>query len=120
MNEEDLNSRLSQISTVWSTLETAQRDDGTEVEAARVAFIRRYQGAAYRYLLAAVKNFDDADELFQHFALRFMQGAFRDVDRNQGRFRDYLKATLYRSVVDHFRRKRRRPWQLGRPGRRAV
>lgn len=72
-----------------------------------VAFLQRYQGAAYRYLLGAVRNPENADELFQEFALRLVQGAFRGADPRRGRFRDYLKTALYHLVVDFQKRQRR-------------
>lgn len=112
MDEESLNSRLSRISTIWSTFEKAQQGAGAEARSAQLDFIQRYQGAAYRYLLGAVKDAGEADDLFQQFALRFMQGAFRRADRHRGRFRDYLRASLYRSVADHFRQRQKRPQQL--------
>ena len=49
---------------------------------------------------------DVADELFQEFALRVVQGAFGRVDPQRGRFRDYLKITLIHLVTDYQNRKR--------------
>ena len=37
---------------------------------AQAALVERYQAAVYRYLLAAVRDLDMADELYQEFALR--------------------------------------------------
>jgi len=112
MNEDSLNSRLSRISTVWGMLRGpggASRSTGGDE---RLALIQRYQGAAYRYLLGAVRDAEVADELFQEFALRVMQGAFCHADPQKGRFRDYLKTTLFHLVVDHQRRQRNRPCSL--------
>ena len=88
MDDEALNSRISRISTIWTLLADAHRSSEAGVNAARLALIQRYQGAAYRYLLGAVRDLDKADELFQEFALRVMQGKFQRADRNRGRFRD--------------------------------
>ncbi|MFH1923401.1 MAG: hypothetical protein ABIP48_26355 [Planctomycetota bacterium] len=85
MDEDSLKSRISRISTVWTMLADAHQAPDTEARAARLAFIRRYQGAAYRYLLGATRDPDAADELFQEFALRFVQGAFRGADPKRGR-----------------------------------
>lgn len=112
MDEESLKSRLSRISTVWTELADAGRSSQTVAGAARMAFIRRYQGAVYRYLLGAVRDPDTADELFQEFALRFLRGVFRHADPERGRFRDYLKTALYHLVADHQKRQRRRPYTL--------
>ena len=112
MDEDSLKSRISRISTVWTMLADAHQAPDTEAGAARLAFIRRYQGAVYRYLLGATRDPDAADELFQEFALRFVRGAFRGADPKRGRFRDYLKSTLYHLVVDYQKRERKRPRSL--------
>ena len=109
MDEELLQSRLSRISTVWTLLADAHGTLDSEARGARMSLIQRYQGAAYRYLLGAVHNADMADELFQEFALRFIQGAFSRADPHRGRFRDYLKTTLYHLIVDYHKRERLRP-----------
>ena len=53
MNADDLNSRLSRITTIWTLLSDAQKSLRTRADDARLALIQRYQGAAYRYLLGA-------------------------------------------------------------------
>ncbi len=106
-NDQSLASRLSRISTYWELLDEAHRSTDSAVTARR-ELIKRYQGAAYRYLCGAVRDTDRADELFQEFALRVMQGRFQGADAAKGRFRDYLKSCLYRLVIDHFRQRRRR------------
>jgi RNA polymerase sigma factor (sigma-70 family) len=112
MDEADLNSRLSQISTVWRLLDDAHTSRQSRVDEAQASLIQRYQGAAYRYLLAAVHDPDAADDLFQEFALRFLQRGFRRADPGRGRFRDYLKTTLYHLIVDHQKRRYQGPRQL--------
>lgn len=112
MDQPSLNSRLSRISTRWGLLAAAGGSLHTAVRNARLALIERYQGAAYRYLLAAVRDPDVADDLFQEFALRCLQGAFRRADSRRGRFRDYLKTTLYHLIVDYQGRRRRAPQPL--------
>jgi RNA polymerase sigma-70 factor (ECF subfamily) len=112
MDDKTLNSRLSRISTVWTLIGEAHRPADGSLPDARVALIQRYQSAAYRYLLGAVRDPETADELFQEFALRVMQGAFRHADPGRGRFRDYLKTALVHLVVDHHNRQRSRPRQL--------
>ena len=112
MNADDLNSRLSRISTIWTLLSDAQKSLRTRADDARLALIQRYQGAAYRYLLGALRNPDAADELFQEFALRVMQGAFAHADPERGRFRSYLKTMLYHLIVDYQRRQQRLPRSL--------
>ncbi len=106
MDEKAFQSRLSQISTVWGLLDQAHRSNDSAVLARR-KLVRRYQGAAYRYLRAAVHDTDLAEDLFQEFALRVMQGRFQGADTSVGRFRDYLKTSLYRLVIDHYRQRKK-------------
>ena len=108
MDEHTLQSRLSRISTNWTVLAKAHQPTDQESQAARVDFIVRYQSAAYRYLLGAVRNPDTADDLFQEFALRFMRRDFQRASPEKGRFRDYLKTTLYHLVADYFASQRKR------------
>jgi RNA polymerase sigma factor (sigma-70 family) len=112
VDQNDLNSRLSRISTIWTLLSDAQKSLRTRADDARLALIQRYQGAAYRYLLGALRDPDAADELFQDFALRVMQGAFAGADPNRGRFRSYLKTMLYHLIIDYRRRQQRLPRSL--------
>jgi RNA polymerase sigma factor (sigma-70 family) len=112
MDEQTLNSRLSRISTIWTMVGEAHGPAEEGPPDARLTLIQRYQSAAYRYLLGAVRDADAADELFQEFALRVMQGAFRRADPGRGRFRDYLKTALIHLVIDHQNRQRNRPRQL--------
>jgi RNA polymerase sigma-70 factor (ECF subfamily) len=112
MDEHELQSRLSRITTVWTLLADAQKPSPQEAKDAYSALIERYKGAAYRYLLGATHSADAADELFQEFAVRMLQGAFRRADPGRGRFRDYLKTTLFHLVSDYQRKQRRGPLPL--------
>ncbi len=112
VNEEFIQSRLSRISTIWTQLEQAHGRTGAGAEQARRDLVHRYRGVAYRYILAAVRDADQADDLIQEFAVRVMQGRFRGADPAAGRFRDYLKTALYRLVADHFRTRNKRLPQI--------
>jgi RNA polymerase sigma-70 factor (ECF subfamily) len=79
---------------------------------ARRQLIERYGGAVRRYLLAAVRNAEAADELFQEFALRFVRGDFRRADPERGRFRDFVKTALYRMIVHYHRGQQEKPRPL--------
>jgi RNA polymerase sigma-70 factor (ECF subfamily) len=94
--------RLSQISTMWTALVRAHAGEADEDRRLLAGLIERYQGAAYRYLVAATGDPDAAAELFQEFAVRFLRGDFRRASPDRGRFRDYLRAALINLV-------RRRP-----------
>ena len=110
-HDENLNSRLSRIETIWTLLADANAAS-MRAGNAKLALIERYQGAAYRYLLGATRSADAADEIFQEFAVRVLQGAFQRVDPEKGRFRDYLKTTLFHLISDYQNKQRRNPKQL--------
>ena len=74
--------------------------------------MRRYGGAVHRYLLASLRDPEAADDLSQEFALRFLRGDFRNADSGKGRFRDFLKRSIYHLMVDYHRGCRARPRRL--------
>lgn len=111
MDREKLEHHLSQITTAWTVLGQAHAGgggtgDATQVQA-QARLVRRYGAAVYRYLLGALRNPDEADDLFQDFALRFIRGDFHNANQSKGRFRDYLKSALFRQIVDFQRRRRK-------------
>jgi RNA polymerase sigma-70 factor (ECF subfamily) len=107
MDAPNIQQRLSQISTAWTLIARAHCGDVAPEAAAQAALVERYQTAVYRYLLAAVRDLDVADELFQEFALRMVRGDFGRADPQRGRFRDYVKSSLINLVID-FRRKQKK------------
>lgn len=107
MDTGSLHKRLSQISTAWSLVTRAGGAAASDA-AALTALVERYQAAVYRYLLAAARDPDVADELFQEFALRLVRGDFGRADAARGRFRDYVKSALINLVINQ-RKKRRLP-----------
>jgi RNA polymerase sigma factor (sigma-70 family) len=109
MDENTLNSRLSRISTIWTLLGEPPHSALEEKADAQSALVQRYQRAVYRYLLGALRDADAADDVFQEFALRVVQGAFRRACPERGRFRDYLRTTLIHLVTDYQNQRRKRP-----------
>jgi RNA polymerase sigma factor (sigma-70 family) len=105
-------SPLSQMATQWSLVQKAHRDQAPAAKAARRELLDRYGGAARRYLLGAVRDPDAAEELFQEFAVRLMQGDLHGADKDRGRFRHYVKAVLSHLTADHFRQRQRKPQEL--------
>ena len=105
MDEDELH--LSRIPTAWSMVRRAHGDH-TVVQAAQQALLDRYGGAVRRYALAALRDEDAADEVFQDFALRFVRGDFGNADPDRGRFRAFVKTSVYRLIVDYQRRKKKR------------
>jgi RNA polymerase sigma-70 factor (ECF subfamily) len=110
MHREDQDPRLTQISTQWSLVFQAHRGTPEQVAAAQVKLIDRYAGAVHRYLLAALRDQEAAEELAQEFALRFLRGDFHRADPACGRFRDFVKQALRNLMTDYHRwRSRTRP-----------
>lgn len=98
---------LSRIQTAWSMVRRAHGDH-TNVQEAQQSLLDRYGGAVRRYALAALRDEDAADEVFQEFALKFVRGDFGNVDPERGRFRAFVKTVVYRLIVDYQRRQKKR------------
>lgn len=112
MDQQLLSQRLSRIETLWTQVFRAHGAAADERAAAQRVLMQRYSGAAYRYLLGAVRDADLAQDLAQEFALRFLRGDFRRADPERGRFRDYLKTALIHLVTDHHRARQAGPMPL--------
>lgn len=113
MDCDSLEQRLQHITTLWAVVRQAHGPAPDTAGAARRALLERYSGAAYRYLLGALRNADAADELFQEFSLRLLRGDFRNASSEGGhRFRDFVKTALFHLIVDHQKRQRARPRAL--------
>lgn len=112
MDQPSLNERLSRISTMWTLLHQAHAGSADAATAAQRVLMQRYCGAAYRYLLGALRDEDAALDLFQEFALRFIRGDFRRADPERGRFRDYVKTALIHLVSDYRKSQQSRPGPL--------
>jgi RNA polymerase sigma-70 factor (ECF subfamily) len=112
MNETDLNSRISRIETIWTLVFDAHRAPPDEATAAQEAVLRRYSTAIYRYLQTALRDPNAADEVFQEFALRFVQGSFRRADPERGRFRHFIKKSLHNLILNYHQKQNRRPVSL--------
>lgn len=101
-------SHLSQISTLWSVVRQAHGDQTLDARSAQEELLRRYGGAIRRYLIAALRNEDAADDVYQEFSLKFVRGDFAGADPSKGRFRAFVKTCLFRMIVDHQRGDKRR------------
>jgi RNA polymerase sigma-70 factor (ECF subfamily) len=116
MDEKDLCDHISRISTSWTVIFQAHQGSGDAVIAAQHALLERYSTAIYRYILAALRNRDDADDVFQQFALHFVQGDFKRADPERGRFRDYVKTAII-NLINKYRKgkkKHARPLPRGK------
>jgi RNA polymerase sigma-70 factor (ECF subfamily) len=117
VDHEQPDTRLSQITTLWSVVCRAHEGSAQTVAAAQEQLVQRYGKAVYRYLLGAVRDPDTADELYQEFALRFLRGQLQGADPQRGRFRNFVRGVLFHLIADHHRRLRVRPQALPAAGR---
>jgi len=104
MDEKQMEQVLSSISTAWTMLRRAHGDSPGSTAVAWQELMQRYCGAVYRYLHRAMRDSHVAEELTQEYALRFIRGSFRNADPGQGRFRDFVKSSLFLLVQDYRRR----------------
>jgi RNA polymerase sigma-70 factor (ECF subfamily) len=107
MSADDLNARLSSISTHWSVLRQAHEGNAEAAAQAQDLLMRRYGEAIRRYLLGALRDEHAADELTQEFALSLVRGSFRGADPQRGRFRYYLKVALCHLVSNYHEARRK-------------
>ncbi|GIW86492.1 MAG: hypothetical protein KatS3mg108_0816 [Isosphaeraceae bacterium] len=107
-SDEEIEQHLSQILTTWTLFHQAHAGNAEAAAEAQRRLLLRYGTPVYRYLLAAVRDEEAAEELFQEFALRFVRGDFHRADPGRGRFRQFLKTALINLVRDHRRKTARR------------
>jgi RNA polymerase sigma-70 factor (ECF subfamily) len=104
--------QLSLIPTQWSLVARANHGTADEASAARQQLLERYTDAVHRYLRNVLRDPHAADEVFQEFALRLVRGKLRGADPNRGRFRYFVKGTLYHLIADYRQEKRDWPGPL--------
>ena len=104
--------RLSLISTLWSLVGQAHQGAEEAARSARQQLLERYGGAVRRYLRKVLRNADAADEVFQEFALQVLHGELRSADPNRGRFRNFVKGTLFHLIADYCKQRRQWPRPL--------
>jgi RNA polymerase sigma-70 factor (ECF subfamily) len=106
--------RLSLIPTQWSLVQLAHHGSAEAKQSARQQLLDRYGEAVRRYLRKLLQDRDAADELFQEFALRLLKGDLRGANPEHGRFRNFVKGTLFHLIADY--RKQQRRWPGPLPG----
>src|SRR5215470_4444044 len=103
---------LSQIATQWTMLFQAHKGPDDDAIQVRRALMLRYCGAVYRYLAKVVRDPHLAEELTQEFAVKFLEGGFAGADPTRGRFRSYVKTSLFRLVAEHHRKRQKQARQV--------
>ena len=76
MDGDELDQRLSRMSTMWTMVFDAHGGKSDVTTAAMSGLASAYSGVVFRYLLGAVRDPDAAAELSQEFAVRILRGAF--------------------------------------------
>jgi RNA polymerase sigma-70 factor (ECF subfamily) len=109
---DNLHPRLSLIPTLWSLVYRAHQGPLTAATPARKQLLERYGGAVHRYLRAVLHEADAADEVFQEFAFHLLHGDLRGADPQRGRFRNFVKGTLFHLIADYHKQQRRWPGPL--------
>jgi len=84
--------RLDEITTRWETLSEP------------ATFVMRYATAVRRYVSAIVRDEEAAEEVLQDFLIQVMSSGFKTLDRERGRFRDYLKTLIRNAALGRLRR----------------
>lgn len=109
--------RLSAIVTRWTLLKQAHASSTGQARQAQEVLLQRYGGAIRRYLLGCVRDPDQADELYQEFAIKFIQGGLQGANPEKGRFRHYLKGVLFHILADQHQKRKRQPmgWNSALP-----
>jgi RNA polymerase sigma-70 factor (ECF subfamily) len=116
MRAENADQRLSLISTPWSLVCRAHEGSIGEVKAARQHLLERYGGAVSRYLGKVLRNPDAAAEVFQEFALQLVHGKLHKANPQRGRFRNFVKGTLFHLIADFRHEQRKWPEPLPKDG----
>jgi len=104
--------RLTQISTIWTTISSAHTP-GPKSHAAMEDLVGRYHDAVTRYIYLKVRDKNLADEVLQEFWKKLLEGKLAGADKSKGRFRDYLRTVLHRLIIDHFRTRKLQPLPPG-------
>ncbi len=117
MEPSQYSERLSMIVTRWSLLRQAHDEGGDTARFAQERLLARYGGAVRRYLLGCTRNPDMADELYQEFAIKLLQGGMQGAKPEKGRFRHFLKGVLFHLLADQHQKQKRRPlgWKTELP-----
>jgi RNA polymerase sigma-70 factor (ECF subfamily) len=114
MIQKNANQPLSLISTLWSLVFQAHKGPPEEARLARQQLLERYGGAVQRHLRKVLHDPNAADEIVQEFAIQLVHGDLRGADPHRGRFRNFVKGTLYHLISDY--RKKQRRWPGPLPG----
>jgi DNA-directed RNA polymerase specialized sigma24 family protein len=104
---EETNPSSSWPRTDWSEIQAAADSVGKDAELLDT-LLRRYQAAIRAYLQKVFPSLQDHHEEYAHEFMTdrmLKEGWLKRADPNRGRFRDFLKISLRRFVLDRRRRR---------------
>jgi RNA polymerase sigma-70 factor (ECF subfamily) len=116
MTLQQLEQQLSLIPTLWSLVYRAHEGPTEAARCAREQLLERYGGAARRYLRRVLGDPNAADDVAQEFALQVVHGKLGGADPDRGRFRNFVKGTLFHLIADYRKQQRRWPGPLPADG----
>lgn len=99
--------RLSRISTCWSLVFQAHQGAAPRITTAQQELLLRYRSAIYRYLLAALREPNAAEEVAQEFAYCLVRGDFKQANPATGRFRDFVRTVVFHLIVNYQRQRKK-------------
>jgi len=103
-NDEQLSSVISKIVTRETAIRGMARDAGDDEKR---NFLSRYQIPIFRYLVAILRDSNEALEVFQIFSLRYLEGSLCTFDPGKGSFSKYTKTVLRNLIADYCKTQKR-------------
>jgi RNA polymerase sigma factor (sigma-70 family) len=100
------NQRMSLIQTQWSLVYLAHNGPLDQAHLARQQLLERYGNAVRCYLRKVFRDSYGVEEVFQEFVLRLIHGDLRGANPQRGRFRNFVKGTLFHLIADYRKQQR--------------
>jgi RNA polymerase sigma-70 factor (ECF subfamily) len=95
------------VTTRWSVVLTAGRSDTTHARSALEKLCQTYWYPLYAYVRRRGHSAEDAQDLTQEFFARLLEkNQIAGVDRNRGRFRSFLLASLKHFLANEWHKAR--------------
>jgi len=96
--------RLDEIPTDWALFELAHDESNAAQQQARKQLLEPYLRPAWKYLLSATHDADEAGDILGEFSLRFMRGHFRNANPSKSELGMLIKVSVIRMVAEFRRR----------------
>ena len=97
------------MTTIWTNVVKAQERDATAAKESLGHLIERYWKPIYHFIRQKGRSREDASDLTQQFFAEFLaKDVVAYADRNRGKFRTFLLASVTRFLIDAHRKSARR------------